>query len=36
LGRVNIASLFYTYHLYDSNDYDNEDGLGLFGFKIVF
>jgi len=36
LGRVNIASLFYTYHLYDSNIHDNEDGLGLFGFKIVF
>jgi hypothetical protein len=36
LGKVNIASLFYTYHIYDTNTHDNESGLGLLGFKIVF
>lgn len=36
LGKVNVASLFYTYHIYDNSSHDNEDGLGLLGFKIVF
>jgi hypothetical protein len=36
MGRVNIASLFYTYHIFDNSSYDNEQGLGLLGFKIVF
>lgn len=36
LGRYNIASLFYTWHAHDSSTHDNEEGLGLFGFKIVF
>ncbi len=35
-GRVNIAALYYTYHLYDTFESDNEDNLGAFGFKIVF
>ena len=36
LGKVNIASGFYAYHIYDNSTYDNESGLGLFGFKIIF
>jgi hypothetical protein len=36
LGKVNIASIFCTYHIYDNSTYDNESGLGLFGFKIIF
>lgn len=36
LGKVNIASLFYTWHIHDTNSHDNEEGMGLFGFKIVF
>ncbi len=36
LGKVNIASLFYTYHVFDNNSHDNESGLGILGFKIVF
>jgi hypothetical protein len=36
LGKVNVASLYYTYHIYDTNTHDNESGLGLLGFKIVF
>lgn len=36
LGKYNIASLFYTWHAIDTNEHDNEEGLGLLGFKIVF
>jgi hypothetical protein len=36
LGRFNFASLYYTWHLHDTNVHDNEQGLGLLGFKIVF
>lgn len=36
IGKINIASLFYTWHVHDSSTHDNEEGLGLAGFKIVF
>lgn len=35
-GKMNLASVYYTYHFYDDNTHDNEDGLGAMGFKIVF
>jgi hypothetical protein len=35
-GKINFASLYYEYHLHDSNSKDNEDNLGELGFKIIF
>jgi hypothetical protein len=35
-GSENMAGLYYTWFMHDSNTQDNEDRLGALGFKIVF
>ncbi|MFC1541405.1 hypothetical protein ACFL50_03015 [Candidatus Latescibacterota bacterium] len=33
---VNFAGIFYTYNIYDTFSLDNADGMGSFGFKIIY
>ncbi len=35
-GNQSIASIFYRYYLHDTFAKDNQDQLGLIGFKVVF
>jgi len=35
-GKMNIASLYYQYFIYDNFSKDNQSELGAIGFKIVF
>jgi hypothetical protein len=35
-AKANIATLYYTHCFKDENPYDNEDGFGSIGVKIIF
>ena len=35
-GRKKLATFFFQYTLFDDNPYDNEDTLGVVGFRMVF
>ncbi|MFC1561339.1 hypothetical protein ACFL4V_02590, partial [Candidatus Latescibacterota bacterium] len=35
-GTVNFTGFFYTYNILDTFSLDNADGMGAFGYKIIF